>query len=98
MMHRFLHMHSDKVFRELQALPALSVLDEDHTRRTTAWESVSALLLEIGMPMEVPRFVSLTVREHSGYRDFMHRNANRNPESVKDIFVKLFAVKVCGAA
>ncbi|KZV82855.1 hypothetical protein EXIGLDRAFT_778147 [Exidia glandulosa HHB12029] len=93
MLHRFLHMHSDKVSRELMALPAFSPLDEDKARRTIAWDAVSALLLEIGIPMEIPRLMPQSQREHNAYREFMQRNTNRNVDSVKDIFVKISSTK-----
>lgn len=59
-----------------------------------AWDTLCAALVEMGQPVEVPRMSPLRSTNLEEYRDFMYRNADRNTESVQNIFTDV-AIKVC---
>lgn len=49
----------------------------------------------MGQPVEVPRMSPLRSTNLEEYRDFMYRNADRNTESVQNIFTDIAIKKVC---
>ena len=88
-LHRFFHKHADKIGKELLSLSKQPTENDSSTvSGKRAWDGLCALLVDLGPPMEVPRLSNLTSDEHREYFDLMARQANRNTDSVKGLFIE----------
>lgn len=95
-LHRFFDKHADKIGKELLSLSKPSGEgDPAAINGKRAWDSLCALLVDLGSPLEVPRPSSSPWAEHKGYLDLMARYARRDIASVEDMFLETAVPQVC---
>ncbi|EIW76207.1 hypothetical protein CONPUDRAFT_64047 [Coniophora puteana RWD-64-598 SS2] len=88
-LHRFLDKHTDKIGKELLSyVKPGSENDSASVSAKLAWENLCALLVELQEVPEIPRLSMLPASSHREYLEMMNRCANRNVDSVRDIFVE----------
>lgn len=88
-LHRFFHKHADKIGKELLSFSRPSVEGESSAvTGKRAWDSLCALLVDLGPPLEAPRFPPYSSDKHRDYLDFMARHADRDTSSVEHLFVE----------
>ncbi|KAL0949203.1 hypothetical protein HGRIS_009281 [Hohenbuehelia grisea] len=85
-LHRFLSKHADQIGAELLS-QANSPGDSASTK--DAWNSLCALMVDLGKPLEPPTLSPATTSDHQEYLDLMTRFSNKNVGPVQDIFVEL---------
>lgn len=94
-LHRFFQKHADKVGKVLLSLSRMTNShDVVSASGKRTWDSVCALLVEMGAAMELPTLTDKPSSQHQVFRAFMAKNAHRNTESVREIFQSTMALKV----
>ena len=88
-LHRFFHKHADKIGKELLSLSRPSPEGEASAiAGKRAWDSLCALLVDLGPPMEAPRLSTSDSSMHREYLDLMAKYANRDTSSVAHLFLE----------
>jgi len=88
-LHRFFHKHADKIGKELLSLSKPTVDGESSVIvGKRAWDSLCALLVDLGPPMDAPHLSTYTSSYHREYLELMSMYANHSTASVEDLFLE----------
>ncbi|KAF9480190.1 hypothetical protein BDN70DRAFT_931958 [Pholiota conissans] len=89
-LHRFFHKHADKIGKELLSLSRPSVDGESSAvAGKRAWDGLCALLVDLGPPLEAPKFSLTSSGQNREYLEFMERHANRDTTSMARLFLEV---------
>ncbi|KAF7432844.1 Ras GTPase activating protein ira2 [Pleurotus ostreatus] len=86
-LHRFLSKYTDQIGAELLSQANPSELDTSPSTKD-AWNSLCALLVDLGKPLEAPVLSNAVAADHPEYLSLMSRYAHKNTTALQDIFVE----------
>ncbi|TFY83118.1 hypothetical protein EWM64_g893 [Hericium alpestre] len=90
-LHRFFQKHADKIGKELLSLAKPSVEgDASAINGKRAWDAICGTLVDLGQPIEAPRFSILSSAQHQDFLDLISRYQHRSVTPVHDIFVETY--------
>lgn len=90
LLHRFFRVNADKVGKELLSYPSVPASRESEQAIAggkQTWDVLCATLVEIGDPLEIPKPPMIASAAHVRFQEFLQKNAHRNMDSVKDVFL-----------
>ncbi|KAA1466679.1 hypothetical protein DENSPDRAFT_831556 [Dentipellis sp. KUC8613] len=93
-LHRFFQKHADKIGKELLSYAKPSAEgDATAINGKRAWDAICGALVDLGQPIDTPKFSILPSAQHQEYLDLMTRYQHRSVTPVRDIFVETYTQK-----
>lgn len=91
-LHRFFDKHTDKIGKELLST-SKPVVEGDTSGVTVTgkrtWDNLCTLLVDLGAPLEAPKFTQLDSRQHGDFLDLKARYEGKSRASVEHFFVPI---------
>ncbi|KAF4620069.1 hypothetical protein D9613_004830 [Agrocybe pediades] len=88
-LHRFFQKHADKIGKELLSLSRPSPNGETAgIIGKRSWDTLCALLVDLGPPMEPPQLSDASSADHYEYLDLVNKYANKSTSSVEHLFLE----------